>query len=282
MGAVLKVHHLAVISAGFFNTLAAAPTQVLHAWDDARDPVMYFKVRHFARAGAPLERQLPVTRLESINSVHEQQLFALAAVRAGMGGPGMLRDLTLLQLGQTAQVPAPRQEALHDMLTRLAALPKTRVRMPGGVQHLLADPLDKLLQQTDELNSALVRVNLTAYVPQGTDLTHPNAQVLALDEHDVRANGGRLNILVQRERVAELLPTDPALAFSHLAATARRGVQTYADYSGADALPRAQLFMRGGGAYLVTNSAAALASALEQKTMPATARLVTLPTRALS
>jgi hypothetical protein len=282
MGAALKVHHLAVVTAGFFSTLAAATTQLLQPWDDARDPVSYVKARDFVRAGEPVERRLPITQLESMNSVHEQRVFALAAIRAGIGGPQMLQDLTLVQLRQSAAVPAERQEQLSEMINRLAALPKTRIRLPGGVQHLLADPIEALLQQTDELNSRLVWLNLAAYVPRGSDLALPNARVLPIDQADVLAHHAPLPVFVCRNRVDALSEPPPSLAFSQLRQVQQRGITFYADSSGADLLPRAQVTMRGGGAYLVTNLPDAAQRSLEQCHPPAVGKLVTLPRRVLS
>lgn len=257
---VLRVKHLAVLAPDFFNVLAARRTDVLQT-DDVH-LARQIKLRHFASKGEPLNRRLPITQIESFNSVPEQELFAMAAVRAGVAGRGPQRDLALLQNGLGRRVPAERQERLSETLGRLAALPKTRVRMPSGAQHLLTDTVESLLLQTAELNGRVLELGLAAYAPKGADLAFPNAQEIVLDRQDSLRQGGMTPIYLQERMIEWHGRPDTALMFNQLQALRGSGITIAADYAVTLLVPRTELHLHSGAQYLVTNPPEAVERAL--------------------
>ena len=279
MGIALKVHHLAVISSGYFASLQTAQNGLLQHWDSAQDPLSHFHVRNFVRQGKAVECQLPIEKLESFNQVGEQLLFAQAAIRAGVGGYNMIQDLTLFQQGLGARIKPARLERLTDMMSQLAMLPKTRIRLPGGVQHLLADPIDQLLVQTPAMNDRFLRVRLLGYVPEGVALDHPNARLLGLDQADILAHHSPVAAFMQRAHIHRLSEPTAALAFNQLNGAGHiPGQPIWGDFSGADSTVRTHITVSHGAAYLVTNHSAAISRAVDQPERKSSARLI-LPQR---
>lgn len=284
MGAVLSVQHLAVVPPGFFNILAQRSRRLLSFTAPSLDRQMqgleladlsllqsddvalaqHIHLRHFVRQGEPVARRLPVLSVESFNSVPEQRLFALAAVKAGAAGRQAQSDINYLLQGQPGKVSPQRLEKLADKMSTLAALPKTRIRLPSGAQHLLADPVDRLLAQTGALGQKIVEVGLCAYAPKGADLRFPNTPTAGLDREDALGQGGLVATYVQRALIEGQSAVSMALSFSQLAAGQQRGISVRADLAGSRLLPKTELLTRSGAHYLVSNSPEAVELALKR------------------
>lgn len=284
MGAVLSVQHLAVLPPSFFNVLAqrtlsllsfsrtsvdrqmrgfeSADLTLLQSDDEAL--AKQVNLRHFARNQGAVERKLPVASIESFNSIPEQNLFALAAVKAGVAGRQAQRDLACLLNGQAKRVTPARHEKLADKLGELASLPKTRIRMPGGAQHLLADPIDSILRQTLELNRGVIEVGLCAYAPKGADLSFPNVPGTRIDREDALRSGGMIATYVQRDLIEGQQAVSVALSFSQLTASRERGIEICAEAGQSRFLPQTELTTRSGAHYIVSNSPDSMAFAIRQ------------------
>ncbi len=286
MGTVLAVHHLAVMPPSFFNVLAQRALRLLNFIQPSVEKQMkgfacadlslmqtddealarHINLRHFLRNQGAVDLKLPVSSIESFNSTPEQSLFALAAVKAGAAGKQARRDLALLLNGQAGKVTPERLETLTQKLGELAALPKTRVRMPSGTQHLLSNTVPEILQQIGYSSGSLIEVGLCAYAPKGSDLTFPNAPGVKIDREDALGSGGVITGYIQRELIDGQREASVALSFSQLIARTQRGEGIFAEQGHSRFLPQTELTTRSGAHYLVSNSPDAMEYSLQQGT----------------
>lgn len=274
MGDYLHIRFLGAVSASFFEAQRdGASTLLGHGWDDL---IPHIKLRPFLRYGGPIDLKIGLTRIESFNETGAQTLFAAAAIAGGLAGSRMARDLALLDCHQAAQIPPNRKADLLSTFDRLAALPQSRIRLPGGGQILLANPVEELLRQTDQLNSCVAELALCAYLPpilRDQPLTNfMESRAALLDRSDALRHGGSVSSYIRRAVIQDSDATSPALRFTQLERSAIKR---------ADIIPQTSLTTRQGARYILSNSPVAIERLLSSPAPQPSPFLVCPPMRAL-